>query len=159
IFSRPRTTSGMRAVPVPSALFEAPTAADIDKALSVLEEKGGTPSLPVVPQVIKTESSMPIGEDDPTRVFDTSNEFSANEAITGKGEVIPETGIPIETAETGGDGELTEPRLVDPVSGAERRDGAIAAKADGKAMGMKAEMPPPVPKTGSQPATLDAPLA
>src|SRR3982750_4794826 len=41
IFSRPRTTSGMRAVPVPSALFEPPTADDIDKALSILEEKGG----------------------------------------------------------------------------------------------------------------------
>ena len=41
IFSRPRTTSGMRAVPAPSALFEPPTADDIDKALSVLEEKGG----------------------------------------------------------------------------------------------------------------------
>jgi ligand-binding sensor domain-containing protein len=45
-----RTPKGMRAVPVPSQLFEAPTAADIDRALSVLEEKGGTPSLPVVPQ-------------------------------------------------------------------------------------------------------------
>jgi uncharacterized protein (TIGR02266 family) len=162
IFNRPRTTSGMRAVPVPSQLFEAPTAADIDKALSVLEEKGGAPALPIVPTVIKPESSMPIGEDDPTRVFDASSEFAASEAITGKGEVLPETGIPIETGETGGDGELTERRLVDPASGKEKREDALsaAAKADGKAMGLKAEMPPPVPKTGSgRPATLDAPLS
>src|SRR5688572_26086957 len=47
IFSRPRTTGSMstlRSAPVPSALFEAPTAADIDKALLALEEKGPSPS-------------------------------------------------------------------------------------------------------------------
>src|SRR5436190_15914416 len=36
IFNRPRTTSGFRTVPGPSALFEPPTADDIDKALSAL---------------------------------------------------------------------------------------------------------------------------
>src|SRR6185503_10388910 len=84
IFNRPRTTSGgMRSVPVPSALFEAPTAADIEKALSVLEEKGA--------------DAKAVGDDDPTRVFDAtaSEEFAQNEAITGKGEVLPESGVPI----------------------------------------------------------------
>src|SRR3954470_10350120 len=53
IFTRPRTTSGMRTVPVPAGLFEPPTSDDIDKALSALEEKGGgPPSLPVTPTVI-----------------------------------------------------------------------------------------------------------
>ena len=81
----------MRSVPVPSALFEPPTAADIDKALSVLEEKGGGPP-PVVPAVAPTvvhrADAKAIGDDDPTRVFDAtaSEEFSQNEAITGKAE-------------------------------------------------------------------------
>src|SRR6478752_4822076 len=102
IFNRPRTTSGLRTVPGPSQLFEAPTAADIDKALSFLEEKGGpAPAIPVAP----------------TRVFDGSvaEEFSQNDAVTGKSEVIPESGVP-ETAE--GDGDLTQRRAVDPESGA-----------------------------------------
>src|SRR3954447_26366728 len=66
IFSRPRTTSGMRAVPVPSALFEPPTADDIDKALSILEEKGGpAPGLPmstsaIAPIVINRSDTKPI---------------------------------------------------------------------------------------------------
>jgi len=169
IFTRPRTTSGgMRAVPVPSALFEAPTAADIDKALSVLEEKGGTPSLPVVPQVVKPAPSaaIPIGEDDPTRVFDaTAEEFAASEAITGKSEVLPETGVPVGMGDTG-DGELTQPHIADAAGGDAHMSAKVgdalsaaakAANVDGKAMGLKAEMPPAVPKTGSQ--MLDAPLA
>jgi uncharacterized protein (TIGR02266 family) len=43
-FGRPRTTTGMgaqRSVPAPSALFEKPTAEDIDRALSVLTEVEG----------------------------------------------------------------------------------------------------------------------
>src|SRR3954447_21296335 len=66
IFSRPRTTSGMRSVPVPSALFEPPTADDIDKALSILEEKGGpAPGLPmstsaIAPIVINRSDTKPI---------------------------------------------------------------------------------------------------
>src|SRR5262249_11700121 len=98
IFSRPRTTSGMRAVPVPSALFEAPTAADIDKALSVLEEKGGpAPALPFAATVIKSEASRAISEDEPTKVFDSTaqQEFSVNEAVTGPASVVPENGVPI----------------------------------------------------------------
>jgi len=72
IFTRPRTTSG-RVAPVPSALFEPPTAADIDKALSALEEKGGgPPSLPGAPMVINRTDSKGFGDDEPTKVFDGS---------------------------------------------------------------------------------------
>src|SRR4051794_40426831 len=118
IFSRPRTTSGVRAVPVPSALFEPPTAADIDKALSILEEKGGPPpGLPTIaPTFVNRSDTKPITDDDPTRVFDSSaaEEFSRNDAVTGKSDVLPDTGVPT-TAE--GEGELTQRRSVDPVSG------------------------------------------
>src|SRR4051794_39477529 len=123
IFTRPRTTSGMRAVPVPSALFEPPTAADIDKALSALEEKGGgPPALPVTPTIINRGESKPIGDDDPTRVFDSSasDEFSAHDAVTGPAQLVPETGVPI--AAEGGEGELTERRFVDPASGEVKKD-------------------------------------
>jgi uncharacterized protein (TIGR02266 family) len=149
IFNRPRTTSG-RTVPVPSALFEAPTAADIDKALSVLEEKGGAPPvMPVAPTVVNRQGGKEDGkatDDDPTRVFDSSasQEFSANDAITGKGEVLPETGVPV--AAEGG--ELTERREVDPTSGEATVGGAVNGavhKADRSA------------ESGA--ASLDAPLA
>jgi len=148
IFSRPRTTSGMRAVPVPSALFEPPTAADIDQALSILEEKGGpAPVLPTIaPTVVHRSDAKAIGDDDPTRVFDSSaaEEFSQNDAITGKSEVLPETGVPTPAV---GDGELTQRRSVDPVSGDVTGDVLFDAKAAGKA-----DAPAPA-------ATLDAPLA
>ena len=57
IFNRPRTTSGLRTVPIPSALFEPPTTEDIDKALSALEEKGPAPALPIAPLVIDRTDS------------------------------------------------------------------------------------------------------
>jgi len=157
IFTRPRTTSGMRAVPVPSALFEAPTAADIDKALSVLEEKGG-PAPPFTPTIVKPEVSQPLGEDEPTKVFDSTaqQEFSVNEAVTGPAQVVPEDGIPI-LAE--GEGDLTQRRDVDPADGQVRSDAAVAAAlagAAGKLGDKKGEAPPPVPGAA---AVLDAPLA
>ena len=60
-------------------------------------------------------NELDMSDDDPTKVFDSasSQEFSANEAITGPGMVVPESGIPIST----GDGDLTERRAVDPASG------------------------------------------
>jgi len=160
IFSRPRTTSGLRSVPVPSALFEPPTAADIDKALSFLEEKGPAPAMPpVVPTVINRSDAKPLGEDDPTRVFDgtVSEEFSQNDAITGKSEVLPETGVPV-AAE--GDGDLTQRRSVDPESGDVKGDvlfdglAGASGKPDGRVQKVdrKAEASGPA-------ATLDAPLA
>jgi uncharacterized protein (TIGR02266 family) len=159
IFSRPRTTSGLRAVPVPSALFEPPTAADIDKALSFLEEKGPAPAIPpVVPTVINRSDAKPLGEDDPTRVFDgtVSDEFSANDAITGKSEVIPETGVPV-AAE--GDGELTQRRAVDPESGDVKGDVLFDGLATGKADGKVAAKVDRKAEASGPAATLDAPLA
>jgi hypothetical protein len=145
-------------VPVPSALFEPPTAADIDKALSVLEEKGGGPP-PVMPAVaptlVKRADAKGVGDDDPTRVFDStaSEEFAQNEAITGKGEVLPESGVPIAKD---GDGELTARSIVDPGSGAVKStkivfDPLPAAGGNGEVK--KADVPP------AAAASLDAPLA
>src|SRR4051794_38664998 len=156
IFSRPRTTSGMRSVPVPSALFEPPTADDIDKALSILEEKGGpAPGLPmsIVPTVINRSDTKPTTDDDPTRVFDGSvaQEFSHNDAVTGKSAVLPETGVPMAAV---GDGELTQRRSVEPASGNAgdvlfdaTGNGAPIAKVDRKA------------EASAPAAILDAPLA
>jgi uncharacterized protein (TIGR02266 family) len=172
IFTRPRTTSGMRTVPVPSALFEPPTAADIDKALSALEEKGGgPPALPVAPTVVHRGESRPVGDDDPTKVFDAgaAQEFSAHDAITGPAAVLPETGVPVSA---GADGDLTQPRVVDPVSGEVSAETVLdiqdttaefgkkpPTKANGK-VGKKAEAPPPVPGAAAKPAApLDAPLS
>jgi hypothetical protein len=151
----------MRAVPVPSALFEPPTAADIDKALSVLEERGG-PAPPFTPTVVRPEVSQPLGEDEPTRVFDStaSQEFSANEAITGPAQVLPETGIPIETPE-GGEGELTERRFVDPADGQVKASDQVAAALNGRAAAGKArEESDKVDVSGAAAAAvLDAPIS
>jgi len=68
-FTRARQTN-TRPVPVPSALFEPPTAADIDKALSFLEEAPGPapmPPAPSVPRFVDHEMS-----NEPTRVGDSS---------------------------------------------------------------------------------------
>jgi uncharacterized protein (TIGR02266 family) len=141
IFNRPRTTSGLRTVSGPSTLFEPPTADDIDKALSALEEKGGpAPALPIAPVIINRTESKSLGDDEPTKVFDGSveKEFSAHDAITGPASVVPENGIPIDTE---AEGDETQRRSVDPNSGKVTLEGA-----DGKA-------PPPPP------ASLDAPLA
>jgi uncharacterized protein (TIGR02266 family) len=72
-FTRARNTSG-RPVPVPSALFEAPTAADIDKALEVLQEAPGpAPAphpLPSAPRYVADDAS-----NEPTRVGDVVEEL------------------------------------------------------------------------------------
>src|SRR5262245_44440521 len=112
IFNRPRTTGAMRGVAGAGPAFEPPTAADIDKALSALEEKGGgPPALPFAPTIVH-RSDKPIGDDDPTKVFDSaaSEEFSAHEAPTGPAAVMPESGVPV--AASGGESDLTEKRLV-----------------------------------------------
>jgi uncharacterized protein (TIGR02266 family) len=91
-FTRARQTS-TRPVPVPSALFEPPTAADIDKALSVLEEAPGPAPMPSVPRFVPEDIS-----NDPTRVADAAETAAAAE---GAGEAA----LP-SLAETGGEGEL-----------------------------------------------------
>ncbi len=72
-FTRARTTT-TRPVPVPSALFEPPTAADIDRALEALAEvPGPTPAArptPSVPRYVADDAS-----NEPTRVADVVDEL------------------------------------------------------------------------------------
>jgi len=144
VFSRPRTTSGMaplRSAPGAAALFEAPTAADIDKALSALEEKGPTPSMPVPPPPappVSVARSSNMGDDEPTKVFDAAaQEFAVQEAITGQSNLFSDLGVPV--ASEGDD--LTAKREVE----ASEPVPAVGQSAPGK----------DAPMMGS----LDAPLA
>jgi uncharacterized protein (TIGR02266 family) len=116
-FGRPARTTGamssLRSAPVPSALFEPPTADDIDKALSVLEEKPGPiPAMPPPPRIAPA-AAVPISvaddaSNEPTRVVSDPQEFAANEAVTGKGaSIVPESGAPEEVPADGND--LTAP--------------------------------------------------
>jgi uncharacterized protein (TIGR02266 family) len=72
-FTRARSTT-TRPVPVPSALFEPPTAADIDKALEVLQEAPGpAPAVrptPSAPRYVADDAS-----NEPTRVADVVDEL------------------------------------------------------------------------------------
>ena len=72
-FTRARATT-TRPVPVPSALFEPPTAADIDRALEALAEvPGPTPAArptPSVPRYVADDAS-----NEPTRVGDVVDEL------------------------------------------------------------------------------------
>jgi hypothetical protein len=72
-FTRARSTT-TRPVPVPSALFEPPTAADIDKALEVLQEAPGpAPAArptPSAPRYVADDAS-----NEPTRVADIVDEL------------------------------------------------------------------------------------
>ena len=119
IFSRPRTTSGMRAVPAGSAVFEPPTADDIDKALSFLEEKGGP--APVLPTISPTVINRSDGEADQRRRPDARVRCERGGGVLperrGHGQeprCYPRPAFPTATE---GDGELTQRRSVDPVSG------------------------------------------
>ena len=77
-FTRARSTT-TRPVPVPSALFEPPTAADIDKALEVLQEAPGpAPAArqsPTVPRYVADDAS-----NEPTRVADVVDELVGGSA-------------------------------------------------------------------------------
>jgi len=87
-FTRARQTS-TRPVPVPSALFEPPTAADIDKALSVLEEAPGSASMPQMPSVPRFVPETEDISNDPTRVADSA--LAAADAAAAADEVaLPE---------------------------------------------------------------------
>ena len=118
IFSRPRATAGLstlRSAPVPSALFEAPTAADIDKALLALEEKGPTPSMPAPPPPppVSVAPATNVGDDEPTKVFDVAaQEFAVHEAVTGQSSALRDSAVPVATDGTGDD--LTAKREVEP---------------------------------------------
>ncbi len=78
-FTRARQTS-TRPVPVPSALFEPPTAADIDKALSVLEEAPGPAPMPQMPSVPRFVAETEDISNDPTRVADSASAAAVAEA-------------------------------------------------------------------------------
>ena len=118
IFSRPRTTAGLstlRSAPGTSALFEAPTAADIDKALLALEEKGPTPSMPVPPPPppVSVAPATNVGDDEPTKVFDVAaQEFAVHEAVTGQSSALRDSAVPVATDGTGDD--LTAKREAEP---------------------------------------------
>jgi hypothetical protein len=117
-FGRPRTTTGTmnaRSAPVPSSLFEPPTADDIDRALSVLEDKPGPiPALAPPPKIVP---AVPIAvaddaSNEPTRVVSDPQEFGVHEAVTGKGaSILPETGAPEAPLPIGED--LTAPASLD----------------------------------------------
>jgi uncharacterized protein (TIGR02266 family) len=163
IFSRPRTTSGLstlRAASGAGAMFEPPTAADIDKALLALEEKGPSPSLPAAPPPAPppmASSSAGVGEDEPTKVFDVAaQEFAAQEAITGQGSTLRASGVPV-AAEAD---DLTAKSSVEPAAPVEvaetlsskdvlggvqatSLDAPLAAHLDGAAQ--VAASPPPAP--------------
>ena len=81
-FTRARQTS-TRPVPVPSALFEPPTAADIDKALSVLEEAPGPAPMPQMPSVPRFVPETEDISNDPTRVADAATAAAVAEAAAG----------------------------------------------------------------------------
>ena len=86
--ARTTTGSGVRPAPVPSALFEPPTADDIDKALEALHETSGTyvpppPETPSVAQAMPDAEAAPdaprfVSDDasnEPTRVVDVVEEL------------------------------------------------------------------------------------
>ncbi len=72
-FTRARSTT-TRPVPVPSALFEPPTAADIDKALEVLQEAPG-PAPAVRPSASAPRYVADDASNEPTRVADIVDEL------------------------------------------------------------------------------------
>ena len=82
-FTRARSTT-QRPVPVPSALFEPPTAADIDKALEALQEAPGpAPAArptPSVPRYVADDAS-----NEPTRVADIVDELLVGGGASPRG--------------------------------------------------------------------------
>src|ERR1022692_4050552 len=91
--ARTTTGSGVRQAPVPSALFEPPTADDIDKALEALQETSGThvpPPIPPPPGAQATTRGEPEPEaprfvsddasNEPTRVVDVVEELVGGSA-------------------------------------------------------------------------------
>jgi uncharacterized protein (TIGR02266 family) len=103
-FTRARSTT-TRPVPVPSALFEPPTAADIDRALEVLQEAPGpAPAVrptPSAPRYVADDAS-----NEPTRVADVVDE------LVGAGSGPPPAPMTLSASGTGepeGVGESSAP--------------------------------------------------
>ena len=156
-FGRPRTTTGtmaaLRSAPVPSGLFEAPTADDIDKALSVLEEKGPGPGpLPIPPPRV-AEAPIHVADDasnEPTRVVSDPQEFAVHEAVTGKadGAVLPETGVP----------ELSESAIEDLTAPVSADEEATMAASPAAFAAAERALVGAAPERNTPASALDAPL-
>ena len=138
-FTRARTTTS-RPVPVPSALFEPPTAADIDKALEALEEvPGPAPAprpTPATPRHVADDAS-----NEPTRVADVIDELVGGTG--GRG--------PIPGSMAGTTAPMTE--RLSAAAGASGRAEAAAARASGST-----EEPAVGGEPGGSVAALDTPL-
>jgi len=112
-FGRPRSTTGgvspLRSAPVPSSVFEPPTADDIDKALAVLEDKAAGPIPTTQPSSAEAAAPpAPVNDEsssEPTRVAEliedggeddsAANEFDSDDAVTEtRAAVLPESGAP-----------------------------------------------------------------
>jgi uncharacterized protein (TIGR02266 family) len=100
--ARTTTNSGVRPAPVPSALFEPPTADDIDKALEALHETTGshdapqpaaagvqaTPAVAPAPAAPQFVADAPSNE--PTRVVDVVDELVGGSGPRATGIAAPE---------------------------------------------------------------------
>ena len=119
-FTRARSTT-TRPVPVPSALFEPPTAADIDKALEVLQEAPGpAPAArqsPTVPRYVADDAS-----NEPTRVADVVDELVG-------GSAGPRGTMPAPMTDRLSAGAAGEPRRHGRVPGGIRTVGGAARRA------------------------------
>jgi uncharacterized protein (TIGR02266 family) len=138
-FTRARSTT-TRPVPVPSALFEPPTAADIDKALAVLQEAPGpAPAVrptPSAPRYVADDAS-----NEPTRVADIVDE------LVGAGSGPPPAPMTLSAPGTG------EP---DGVSETSQGSAPSAATLDGPLEIADVEVEPAVPEVQ---AAVAAPVA
>src|SRR5580692_565207 len=100
---RARTTTGpgLRPAPVPSALFEPPTADDIDKALEALHETSGPVPAPIGGGLTSGAAAPRFVADDlsnePTRVADVIDELVG--VSPAQGAAAPEAAL--ETVDTG----------------------------------------------------------
>jgi uncharacterized protein (TIGR02266 family) len=101
--ARTTTGAGLRPAPVPSALFEPPTADDIDKALEALHETSGPVPAPAGGGGLVSGAAAPrfVADDlsnEPTRVADVLDELLVG-GSTANAAAAPEA--PLETVDTG----------------------------------------------------------
>ncbi len=151
-FTRARTTTS-RPVPVPSALFEPPTAADIDKALEALAEAPGPAPAPrptpAAPRYVADDAS-----NEPTRVADVVEELVGGSG--GRGPIpgsLGGTPAPmterLSAAASGASGRREEPAV------GEESGGSVAAL-DAPLDILDVEVQPAVPE---KQAAVQAPVA
>src|SRR5579871_180842 len=138
-FGRVRAT-GTHRVPVPSALFEPPTAADIDKALEVLQEAPGPApgarATPSVPRYVADDAS-----NEPTRVGDVVEEM-----LGGNRPATPGAAPMTERLAGADDGAPTGDTQENPVAASE----AAPASLDGPIEIQDVDVEPAVPEPQAQ---------